>query len=204
MLALVTEKAGSELSGKSTAALAEVLPLPPAVEKMRAPLAAAGQSGLLQQLSGKLATTAGSVLQATPALLRETVAGLDVAEAVAAVRGSDDSLTRFVQTRARGALVAKLTPLVAQAATAAGATDTLAQITSALEGPAQSSGLMSSVQSFTGVAVPTAKLDLNAYVTEVVVGKVFDVLGEQERKLRADPNSQVAQLMRSLLERTGN
>lgn len=173
------------------------IPLPESVEKLRKPLTSIGQEQLLNQFSTTMNGAATEALKLSPEILKQTISNLDVNNVASLLQGGDTAFTQYLDQNARGLILAKITPIIAQTTAASGATQYYKQISTALEQKG-GGGLMAAVQTFTGVQLPSGDFDLDAYIANAAVGRLFEVVAVEEQKMRADPKARSTELLQTL------
>lgn len=132
------------------------------------------QSGAVDGFKSSLSAAAASVMPQTTAVLKESLAGLSMNDAMALTSGAPDTATKLLRKVAEPALKAKVMPLVAQAIAANG-TAAKAKELAAKAGP------MAAM-----MGVPSAA-DLESYLYSQVIETSFNYLAKGEAAVRANP-----------------
>jgi len=173
------------------------VPLPEAVEKLRKPLSAVGQEGLLNNFSDTLNKAAADSLKVAPDVLEETLSAMQLGDVSRLLQGGDTAFTDFLEKNSRTLITEKMMPLVAEATKASGAVKVYEQIKATLE-QSGTGNLLSQVGAATGIELPGADFNLEQYVSGEALGRLFDIMAEEERKLRENPAARSTELLQSL------
>ncbi len=169
-LSTMIDMAAAELSKPGAA---QVTP-PSSMAKLLGLAQRVNQSGAIDGFKASLNAAAASVMPQTTAVLKESLAGLSLDDAMALTSGAPDSATKLLRKAAEPALRSKVMPLVAQAIAANG-TATKAKELAAKAGP------MAAM-----MGVPNAA-DLESYLYTQVLETSFSYLAKGEAALRANP-----------------
>lgn len=132
------------------------------------------QSGAIDGFKSSLSAAAASVMPQTTAVLKESLAGLKLDDAMALTSGAPDSATRLLRKAAEPALKAKVMPLVTQAIAANG-------LAAKAKDLAAKAGPMAAM-----MGVPSTA-DLESYLYTQVLETSFNYLAKGEAALRANP-----------------
>ena len=187
--ALLTQGAGAavDLLGQSGGFLNNPLvriPLPGQVQKAAKLMR---QFGLGAQVDGVETAMNHAAEQAVPQgkeVLLGAIQTMSVTDAKGILTGGETSVTQFFQTKTRGGLTERFTPIVQQTTDQVG----LVQQYNQLAGKAARYGLLKQQDA-----------NLAGYVTGKTVDGLFTVIGQQERALRADPVSAGSALLTRVL-----
>ena len=148
------------------------IPLPGYLQDAAKLLKATGQGKKVDELVTAMNRAAEAAMPEAKALLVSTVKAMSVEDAVKIVRGGDTSVTQFFEGKTRTPLGQKFLPIVTKATEKV----SLAEKYNKLAAKASGLGLM--------------KKD-DANIQQYVSGKALDglylIIGEEEKKLRADP-----------------
>lgn len=131
-----------------------------------------GQGQRLDELITAMNRAAEAAMPEARHLLVQTVRNISVDDALRIVRGGDDAVTRFFETKTRAPLTQKFLPIVTQATER----QQLAEKYNAVAGRAAGFGL-----------VRKEDANLQGYVTERALDGLYLMIGEEEKKIRQDP-----------------
>lgn len=132
------------------------------------------QSGAIDSFKSSLTAAAASVMPQTTAVLKESLAGISLNDAMALTNGAPDSATKLLRKAAEPALKAKVMPLVAQAIAANGTAAKAKEL-------ASKAGPMAAM-----MGVPNAS-DLEGYLYAQVLDTAFGYVSKGEAAVRANP-----------------
>ncbi len=164
------------------------VPLPDALQRAAKLFKATGQGKRLQALETAMNRAAEAAVPAGQAVLLETINQLTVDDALALVRGgSDTAITEFFAQRTRAPLTERFLPIV----TTATEKVLLAARYNEVAGRAAGLGLVRAEQA-----------NLQQYVTGKALDGLFLIVGEEEKKLRADPVKAGSELLRRVFGRS--
>lgn len=146
--------------------------LPRALADAARLLKATGQGRQVDELVLAMNRAAESAMPQARPLLMRAVRDISIEDAVKLVRGSDTAVTDFFSVKTRQPLRVAMLPVVSQA------TDrlSLASRYNALAGRAAAAGLLQAEDS-----------SVQQHVTARALDGLYRTIGEEERKLRADP-----------------
>jgi hypothetical protein len=167
--------AAVDLLGRNDGFLANPLvriPLPGFLKDASKLLKAAGQGKKVDELVTAMNRAAEAAVPEAKALLTSTVKALSVEDALKIVRGGSTSVTDFFATKTRAPLAEKFLPIVTRA------TDkvALAERYNTLVSKASGMGL-----------VKGDEANVQQHVTRHALDGLFLMIGEEEKKIRADP-----------------
>lgn len=148
------------------------IPLPPALAQAERLLRAAGQGRQIEELTTTINRAAEAAVPQARALFVATVKAMSVEDALSIVRGGDTAVTEFFARKTRQPLGEEFLPIVTRAT----AKLRLAERYDALAGKAAALGLLKGEQT-----------SLPRYVTAKALDGLYLTIGDEERKLRADP-----------------
>ena len=148
------------------------IPLPGFLNDAAKLLRATGQRRRVDELETALNRAAEAAVPEAKALLVAAVKSMSLEDARQILQGGGDSATRFFAAKTREPLGAKFLPIITRATEQVA----LADKYNALAGKAANFGLLSPQEA-----------NLQAYVTERALDGLYLVIGEEERKIRADP-----------------
>jgi hypothetical protein len=122
--------------------------------------------------------------QAVPeakALLVNAVRAMSVQDAKGILTGGDDSVTRFFEDKTRSPLTERFAPIVSRVTSRIG----LARRYNALAARAEQFGLL-----------PAGQARIEHHVTTKALDGLYFVIGEEEKKIRADPIGAGSEIIR--------
>jgi hypothetical protein len=163
------------LLGKNDGFLANPLvriPLPGFLKDASKLLKATGQGKKVDELVTAMNRAAEAAVPEAKALLTSTVKSLSVEDALKIVRGSGTSVTDFFSSKTRVPLFEKFLPIVTRATEKVA----LAERYNTLAAKAASLGL-----------VKGDEANVQQHVTTHALNGLFLMIGEEEKKIRADP-----------------
>jgi hypothetical protein len=162
------------------------IPLPGALESAAKLLKATGQGAKVDELVTAMNRAAEAAVPEAKALLVSTVKSISVEDAVKLVRGSDTAVTEFFARKTRDPLATKFLPIVTKATERV----QLADRWNAVAGKAAGLGLLKKDEA-----------NVQQYVTGKALDGLYLVIGEEERKLRADPVKAGSEILRRVFGR---
>ena len=148
------------------------IPLPPALAQAERLLRAAGLGRQLDELTTTINRAAEAAVPQAKALFVATVKAMSVEDALAIVRGGDTAVTDFFARKTRTPLGEEFLPIVTRATEKL----RLAERYDVLAGKAAALGLVKDEQA-----------SLPRYVTAKALDGLYLTIGDEERKIRADP-----------------
>ena len=148
------------------------IPLPGYLQDAAKLLKATGQGKKVDELVTAMNRAAEAAMPEAKALLVATVKSISVEDAVKIVRGSDTAVTEFFARKARTPLGEKFLPIVTKATEKVSLADRYNKVA------AKAAGL--------GL-VKKEGADIQHYVTDKALDGLYLIIGEEEKKLRADP-----------------
>jgi hypothetical protein len=148
------------------------IPLPEWLQQAESVLRLFGYGKDLDDLHVGINRAAEQAVPAARALLVDAVRSMTVQDAKSILTGGDDSVTRFFESRTRTALQARFLPIVGGVTQKIG----LARRYNRLVDRAGSLGLVNADQT-----------RVEPYATTRALDGLFVMIGEEERKIRADP-----------------
>lgn len=169
-LAAMLDLASTELAKPGAVQVAP----PSSMAKLLSAAQKLNQSGAIDGFKASLTAAAASVMPQTTAVLRESLAGIRLDDAMALTGGASDSATRLLRKAAEPALRTKLMPLVAQAIAANGTAAKAKEL-------ASKAGPMAAM-----LGVPNAS-DLEGHLYSQVLEASFAYIAKGEAALRANP-----------------
>ncbi len=146
--------------------------LPGWLDKAAKLLRATGQGQRVDELVTAMNRAAEAAVPEARPLLVNAIKSMSVEDALQIVRGSDTAVTEFFSAKTREPLGQKFLPVVTKATAKVG----LAERYNAVAGKAAGLGL-----------VKGEDANIQQYVTRRALDGLFTMIGEEERKIRADP-----------------
>jgi hypothetical protein len=162
------------------------IPLPKALEQAGKLLKATGQGARVEGLVTAMNRAAEQAVPESKALLQSAVKAMSVEDAVKIVKGSDTAVTEFFAGKTRAPLGEKFLPIVTKA-----------------------TERVKLAEQWNRLADKTAGLNLlkgdeaNAqrYVTARGLDGLYTMIGEEEKKLRADPGKAASAILKKVFAR---
>lgn len=148
------------------------IPLPGFLNNVAKLLKATGQKKKVEELEVAMNRAAEAAVPEARELLIGAVKALSVEDALKIVRGSQTAVTDFFAGKTRVPLGEKFLPIVTRATEKV----SLAERYNAVAGKAAAAGL-----------VKGDEINVQRYVTGKTLDGLFTMIGEEERKIRADP-----------------
>lgn len=162
------------------------IPLPGALEDAAKLLRMTGQGPRVDELVTAMNRAAEAAVPEARALLVEAARSITVQDALQIVRGGDTSVTDYFAARTREPLAAKFLPIVTRATEKV----QLAERYNAVAGKAAGFGL-----------VRKEDANVQQYVTGKALDGLYLMIGEEEKKIRADPVGTGSDLLRRVFGR---
>lgn len=148
------------------------IPLPDALNDAAKLLRAIGQQRRVDQLVTAMNRAAEAAVPEAKTLLISAVKGMSVDDALRLVSNGNDSVTRFFSDKTRAPLEVKFLPIV----------------TRATEGVSLAAKYNSVAKRAAGIGLMKAEdANIQQYVTGKALDGLFLMIGEEERKIRANP-----------------
>ena len=148
------------------------IPLPGFLNNVAKLLKATGQKKKVEELEVAMNRAAEAAVPEARELLIGAVKALSVEDALKIVRGSQTAVTDFFAGKTRVPLGGKFLPIVTRATEKV----SLAERYNAVAGKAAAAGLLKGDET-----------NVQRYVTGKALDGLFTMIGEEERKIRADP-----------------
>ncbi|HEY8977509.1 MAG TPA: DUF4197 domain-containing protein [Burkholderiaceae bacterium] len=159
------------------------IPLPGALERAASMLRAIGQGHRVDDLVNSMNRAAEQAVPAARPLLLNAVHAMSVEDAVKIVRGGDTSVTDFFAAKTRAPLGEKFLPIVT--------TETQKVSLAAKYNAVASKG------SAFGLVKPE-DANVEQYVTRKALDGLYFMIGQEERKIRADPVATGSALLKAV------
>ncbi|MDE2614971.1 MAG: DUF4197 domain-containing protein [Burkholderiales bacterium] len=160
--------------------------LPGALEQVAKLLRATGQGRTIDELVTAMNRAAEIAVPQARSLFVSTIKALSVEDALAIVRGGGTSVTDFFERKTRTPLATKFLPIVTRATEKV----KLAERYNALAGKAAGLGL-----------VKGDEANLQRYVTSRALDGLYLTIGDEEKKIRADPVATGSAILRQVFGR---
>jgi len=159
------------------------IPLPPALEKVDRALKLVGMSGDTEALKTAMNQAAAAAVADAKPVFKQAVQRMTLADAKGILTGGDTAATQYFRQATGATLASRFKPIVARA------TDKMKvrELYDKYAGQASQFGL-----------VRAQDANLNDYVTGKALDSLFDVIGEEERAIRADPLGQASSLVKKV------
>ena len=159
------------------------LPLPGSLKSVQSALAAAGMSGMLDDLELRLNRAAEAAAPKARALFVDAISEMTIEDARNIYEGPKDSATRYFQSKMSQPLAAEMAPVV---------NESLAEV-----------GAVRSYDAVMGQYkqipfVPDAKADLTDYVVEKGMDGIFFYLAKEEAAIRENPAARSTELLQKV------
>ncbi len=159
------------------------IPLPGALNSAAKMLRAIGQQGRVDDLVNSMNRAAESAVPAAKPLLLNAVRAMSVEDAVKIVHGGDTSVTDFFAAKTRAPLGEKFLPIVTEE-------------TQKVSLTAKYNAVASKGSSF-GLVKPE-DANVEQYVTRKTLDGLFFMIGQEEKKIRADPVGTGSAILKSV------
>ena len=148
------------------------IPLPGVLKDSANLLKATGQQKRVEELEIAMNRAAEAAVPEAQTLLVNAVKGMSVEDAKQVITGGDNSVTNFFATKTRQPLAEKFLPIVTKATEKV----SLAEKYNAVAGKAAGFGL-----------IKQQDANIQSYVTEKALDGLFLMIGEEEKRIRANP-----------------
>jgi hypothetical protein len=162
------------------------IPLPGYLEDAGRLMRRLGQGRRIDDLVTAMNRAAEAAVPEGRALLAGAVRDLTVEDALQIVRGGDTAVTEYFERKTRAPLTERFLPIVTESTERV----QLAQKYNAVAGQAQGLGL-----------VRKEDANIQSYVTRKALDGLYLVIGEEEKKIRADPIGTGSALLRRVFGR---
>lgn len=159
------------------------IPLPSFLDDAARLLRATGQKKRVDALETALNRAAEAAVPEAKALLVSAVKSMSVEDAKQLITGGDDSVTQFFVGKTREPLGVKFLPIVTKATEKVSLVDKY----NAVAGKAASLGL-----------IKPQDASIQAYVTEKALDGLYLMIGEEEKKIRANPLATGSAILRKV------
>ena len=148
------------------------IPLPENLQRAKSALKLMGKGREVDELERGINRAAEEAVPLSKQLLTNAVKSMTVEDAKRILTGGDDSVTQFFKARTAPQLTERFLPVVGKVTAKSG----LAQQYNSLAGQAAQFGL-----------VKADEATVERYVTQKALDGLYTMIGEEERKIRANP-----------------
>ena len=148
------------------------IPLPDNLQRTKNALKLMGKGREIDELERAINRAAEEAVPQSKQLLSSAVKAMTVEDAKQILAGGDDSVTQFFKAKTASQLTERFLPVVGKVTAKSG----LAQQYNALAGQAAQFGL-----------VKADEATIERYVTQKALDGLYTMIGEEERKIRANP-----------------
>lgn len=168
------------------------IPLPGVIQRAEPLLRSAGQGGKVDEFHLGINRAAERAVPVAADLIGESIRSISLEDARQLLAGGDDAATRYFQRTAGPRLREAFLPLVAEVTDSTGVTSQYKGLASGLAG----SDRLGALGSRFGGQDQTDALDLDGYVADQALERLFDAIAEREHAIRANPLGQSSDLLR--------
>jgi hypothetical protein len=165
------------------------IPMPEKLQTVEKLLRRAGQDKLADDFVATMNHAAEKAVPAAAPVFADSLKQMSIDDARSILNGPPDAATQFFRRTVGPQLQEKFRPIVAQATAQAGAT-------------AAYKNLLDRA-SFAGPFVKKESLDLDDYVTGKATDGLFQVVAEEEKKIRQNPVARTTDLLKSVFGALG-
>lgn len=152
-----------------------------------------GATGLTDKLIETMNRAAEAAAPSAKEIFLPAIEALTFQDAMTILKGKEDEATQYLLKTSGEALKAKFLPVVTEKIESVGALKAYNDLVGkAKGGPLASLG-----------GVNLADFDLNTYVTNRAVEGIFHVLGEEEKKIRQNPEARATQILKDVFGSIG-
>lgn len=148
------------------------IPLPPALDKASSLMRMAGMGSRADALDLAINRAAEAAVPEAKTLLVSAVKSMSIADAKGILTGGNEAATAYFKRKTEAPLTQKFLPIVRQATAQVG----LAQTYDHYAGQAAQFGLVKADQS-----------NIDSYVTQQALDRLYQAIGEEEKAIRSDP-----------------
>lgn len=158
------------------------IPVPSNLQKVDAALRRFGQARLADDFTHALNRAAERAVPAAGGIFGDAIRRITLDDALGILRGPPDAATSYFRRHTEAALARSFRPIVADSTRAVGVTAYYKRV----------------VRSAATVGVDTRELDIDDYVTRKTLDGLFQVVADEERRIRADPAARTTELLRKV------
>lgn len=160
------------------------IPMPKHLSMVEKGLRTIGQDARADQFIESMNRAAERAVPEAAAVFGDAIATMSIDDAKGILQGGDNAATEYLKRSSADTLKEKFRPLVDAAVREVGVT--------------RQYQAMVDKASFASSLVDTDKLDLGNYVTDKALDGVFFMVGEEERKIRANPAARTTELLKKV------
>jgi hypothetical protein len=160
------------------------IPMPKHLSMVEKGLRAIGQDARADEFVASMNRAAERAVPEAATVFGEAISKMSIDDAKGILQGGDNAATDYLKRSSADDLKAKFRPLVDAAVRETG-------VTRQYQAMVDKASLASSL-------VDTDKLDLGGYVTDKALDGVFFMVGEEERKIRANPAARTTELLKKV------
>jgi hypothetical protein len=157
--------------------------LPPQMEKVAKMASMLGLNKQVEDLRLKINRAAEAAVPHAKTLLVDAVRSMSVEDAVQLVRGGDNAATAFFERKTRSPLYERFLPIVSDAVSG----EKLVDGYNALAKPLAKAGLLKGDDA-----------NLQSFVTDKSLDGLFTIIGQEEKKIRANPAQAGVDILRKV------
>lgn len=169
------------------------IPLPSWLQRSQSLLRSAGYGDKVDEFHLGINRAAERAVPVAADLIGESIKSISLADARAILTGGDDAATRYFERVAGPRLREQFLPLVAEVTDSTGVTSQYKTLASGLS---SGSGRLGGLVSGAGGGVQADALDLDGYVADQALDRLFAAIAERERAIRSNPLGQSSDLLR--------
>ncbi len=159
------------------------IPPPPKVAQVANLLKRVGLKGQVESFEESLNVAAASAIREALPVFKEAIAGITFEDARQLLKGGETALTDYFRQKTSAKLYQKFYPLVQESLREFGVTQKYQELIS---------------QPYLAPYLRGTQVDLDHYVTEAALARLFDTLAKEEIRLRKDPAARTTALLRKL------
>jgi hypothetical protein len=159
------------------------IPFPPEAEKMKGTLNSIGMSGEVEKFELTMNRAAEDATKEALPILRDAVLGMSVSDGFAILKGGDRAATDYLRKSTTDQLTTKFGPIVERSNEKVALTSYWTPLATGYNKASRFTG---------GKAVDP---DLDAYVTQKAIDGLFQLVGEEETRIRKDPTARTSDLL---------
>jgi hypothetical protein len=146
------------------------------------PILGAALGNLTENFVQRMNRAAESATPLAKDIFKETIRNITFSDALGILNGGDFAATNFLENNARPALYTAFRPIIEDKISEVGADNIWSQVTGGYN-------------TFTGNQVNT---DINDYVTNKALNGLFQLIAQEEQKIRQDPLHRVSELLQKV------
>jgi len=163
------------------------IPLPSTLQSIGDGMRRFGLGSYVDDFETSLNRAAEKAVPEALDLLLNTVRGMSIDDAMAILDGPDDAATRYFRERNEMRLTERFLPLVREATAHVG-------VTQAYKAMLDQAGMAAAF-------FDSASVDIDRYVTDQAIDGLFQLLAQEERRIREDPLARSSELLQRVFGR---